>query len=235
MIFISLLLFSGELTSGLLFLIAVIQEVFNTISRPSINSLLPFLINKKHILSANSKLDIGQNLSKLLGFGVSSTLIAIIGVEKVTFLASITFIISTLLFSLINIKITSSYENKTFTSFKDFKSDTYEGFKFLKNNLTALSIVIISAIANFAIAPISVFIPEYLQKVLAIGANGYSVFYVFLTIGTISGGIILNKLTKVINESTIFSGSFFISGVSMITLYLIKNISFLGISSFFID
>lgn len=232
LILVSVLYMNNNLSVNILLIAVVIQAFLGSISLPAKNSIIPYIVDRKMLLDANSILSVSQNIIQIIGFSVSAIFIEFTSISTVILIDSMTFIISGILYKFI--KVENSNGNKNIITFKGYNKDLKEGFSFLINNKVIMIIILLSALANFSISPINVILPNYFSDFVNFKTYGYGAFQTMITVGAILGATILVYISNLFGEYWVFSFGFCISGISMLVLYSSKNLGLILLAAFVI-
>ena len=189
---ISLCLFYGYMTFGLLLFFCVIQGVFDSIDYPARHSFVRILIkDKAHLSNAVSLMSVISGLSRIMGPSMAALIIANLGLYYCFVFAAL-FCLPALL-SFVFIKITFYTEQKHLT--KNFFKSISTAFSYAKRHDILLTSFLICLI-------VAIFVPNYAVSISALvkmsfKASDEDFAYVmsFLGVGLLIGAS-LNTLGK---------------------------------------
>ena len=189
---ISLCLFYGYMTFGLLLFFCVIQGVFDSIDYPARHSFVRILIkDKAHLSNAVSLMSVISGLSRIMGPSMAALIIANLGLYYCFVFAALFYLPA--LLSFVFIKITFYTEQKHLT--KNFFKSISTAFSYAKRHDILLTSFLIFFI-------VTIFVPNYAVSISALvkmsfKASDEDFAYVmsFLGVGLLIGAS-LNTLGK---------------------------------------
>ncbi|WP_058302436.1 MFS transporter [Gorillibacterium timonense] len=201
----ALLFFTGNLAAWHLFVLTIVQSTMETLCTPAENTLIPDLVPKKLLLSANSYLSTVSRLAVLGGLGAAGVLIALLGISGAILVDGFTFLFSALIL-LIGLK---KLPKKTNADDKLTPSGYLlmirESFGLIRRNRLLLATVITAAFVNFCLVPYNVLIPAFSKDLLHSGPAGLSYLGGAITIGMIGGGIWVGARGSRMAQSTLIA------------------------------
>lgn len=145
---------------ALVIILSIISAIFN----PAISTIIPCIIDKELLISANGVNNIFRGIASFTAPFIAGYLFGIYGISIVVMLTSICFLISSISESFINVPRNYIYKEVNIKQFiKDFK----EGFIFLKNESQSMlfNIAILGLIINFVYTPIMSIGFNYIAKI----------------------------------------------------------------------
>jgi DHA3 family macrolide efflux protein-like MFS transporter len=205
-----------------LFLFTIFNSTLETITAPSVSSLLPFLIPKEEFLKANSFSSSAYRFAELVGTAMAGAIIALIGISGAIFIDGATFFIAAVIIILLKVQFT--VEKKETMNVKSYIEDLKVGFKYIQQNKIVKISIFLFAIANFCVAPINIMMPVFANDILKGGPELLSAMGIALTIGTILGGLLVGQYGGKIKMSKLLIGGMIFFGISYSTLYFPGNI-----------
>jgi DHA3 family macrolide efflux protein-like MFS transporter len=205
-----------------LFLFTIFNSTLETVTAPSVSSLLPFLIPKEEFLKANSFSSSAYRFAELIGTAMAGAIIALIGISGAIFIDGATFFIAAVIIILLKVQIT--VEKKETMNVKSYLEDLKVGFKYIKQNKIVRISIFLFAIANFCVAPINIMMPVFANDILKGGPELLSAMGIALTIGTILGGLLVGQYGGKFKMSKLLIGGMIFFGISYSILYFPGNI-----------
>ncbi|NFV14542.1 MFS transporter [Clostridium sporogenes] len=179
-----------------IYLLVIILSIISAIFNPAISTIIPSIIDKEVLISANGFNNIFRSIATFVAPLIAGYLFGIYGISIILILNSICFFISSISELFINIPKNYTYKEVTVKQFiKDFK----EGLIFLKNKSESmlLNIAILGLVINFVYTPIVSIGFNYIAKInLSVSdyqlgmLNSISILSVFLA------PILCNVLSK---------------------------------------
>ncbi|MTI47506.1 MAG: MFS transporter [Firmicutes bacterium] len=203
-----------------LFVFTFITSTFESIVNPSKTSLLPILLPKELYTNASSFSDSLLSMAQLFGYGISGFLIGTIGITGALIVDGITFFASCILIAQINIKSIKKNKKEKF-DIKTYFNNLKKGFKFvIGENIIVVGIVLF-ALTNLFLTPISVLSVAYIRDVLFAGPKVFGLVSIALPAGMIMGGLVFAQIGYKFKKSSSIIGGLVIMGMSYSVLGLI--------------
>lgn len=169
----------------------MLEGLMLVINRPASNAILPQIVPKDKLETANATSQLSNRIINVAGYGIAGVIITTIGALFSIMYNAISFVISAILIRKID-ETTSSNKKKNPIS-KDFK----EGFIYLKNEPVLIIIFSIGILMNVGGAPITVLGPAYAEEVVNAGASGYGIIQAIWFVGIALGAFYIgNKKTN---------------------------------------
>ncbi|KPU27606.1 hypothetical protein TR13x_03485 [Caloranaerobacter sp. TR13] len=192
---LALLSYFNVLNIWILFGITAISAFFATFFNPAVSATIPNIVEEKDLHKANSLDGMSLQLSWIVGVAISGFLYYWIGIFGIFIVNGISFIISGISETFINIppiKRDMNNINKNEWSFwKDFK----EGIVFLKGQKAIVVLLGFALIINFLFNPIfQIVFPKTIKFTLNLTAKENGILSSAFPIGAIIGMFILSIL-----------------------------------------
>jgi len=219
---IGLLYFTGNLALWHIFALTVVNSTLEILMSPAVISMLPKLIDKDSYTSANSLSASIYKFTELIGTAIAGIIIAKLGITGALLIDAGTFFCAAGIIYLI--KYAPEELEKVKLNVKSTFEDIKEGFSYLKLNKIVLISMILFAIINFCLSPISVLLPIFSNKILKGGPEVLSLISISLSVGTILGGLVVAHIGDKIQGYKLLIGAAFIFGLSYSFLYMPGNI-----------
>ncbi len=188
---------------------------------PAESSSIPELVEKKHLIIANSLFVMTWMGASMLGFGLGAPLMNWFG-EEGTFVLSATFyIISAGFIFLIPLKYqTKSIEATTGDVLHDLKN----GFDYIgKSTIIGVSLLKMF-ISTSALAVVSLLAISYAKEVLMIGERNFGYLVIAAGLGMFAGMAFLGRVSHMFKKSNILMASFLISGIALFLVAAVSDI-----------
>jgi MFS transporter, DHA3 family, macrolide efflux protein len=202
---LALILQLGKMNITTLFIYAALLSAFTSIYTSSNSAIITELVENGELIKANSIMASVNSISSIAGPILGGLIYGVLGIKVVLMLNAISFIISAILEAYLRYTLKSS--TRKLTS-KGFVQDTLEGFKFITGTKSLLIISSFAMILNLFFIPIAaVFIPVVLRKVHNFLPEQYGLIQSFLTLGILSGNmLIMSGLSKIDLKTKIKTG-----------------------------
>ncbi|RFA34185.1 hypothetical protein CAI16_12405 [Virgibacillus dokdonensis] len=216
--------FLDLLTINVLYIAIFIEGFMLVINRPANNAILPQIVPKDKLETANATTQISNRLVNVSGYGLAGVIVATVGALFSIIFNAISFLVSAFLINKID-KVVSLNKKKN-SLVMDFK----EGFKYLKQEPAIIIIFSIGILMNVGGAPITVLGPAYAEKIVNAGATGYGVLQATWLVGIALGAFFIGYLNTKKLWVTLGLG-FCLQGVAQLAFALSNH---LYLSMFFI-
>lgn len=223
--------FSGlhiSLIYTLTFLIAVATQFF----LPAESSIIPTLVKKDLLLSANAVFSFGIYGTTLLGYILSGPVILLLGKTQTFMFLSALFFISAFFILFIKIPRKNKSRSEGDNILPSFAAEAREIFQFIRKTRRVMHALLMLTIAQAIIFMFAVLVPGYASTVLKIKLESLSwILIAPAALGMGLGVLILGSIGKKYNRKWLSSLGFMIVGVTFI-LFSFVNIA---ISNGFVD
>ncbi len=179
---------NSELLIVCLFLVSVTLGVIRSFFNPAIQASIPDIVPREKVSAANSLNQSSYQISQFVGQGVGGYLFVILGAPLLFLIDGITYLFSA--FSESFIKIPQKIPEKRGgwrDKFKQFKSDTMEGFRYVWGHAGIRAFFFAAAFINFFVIPIFVLLPFYVEDHLKATSDWYGYILAALGFGTLIG------------------------------------------------
>ena len=178
----------------LLFLFQALLGVNQIFFESSSGGMVPRLVMKSQLASANSKIAIAKIVSTVLGPVVGASLFTRYGIEAIFLVNAISFLLSALLETQINYTHTKRDINLNISS---LVADILSGAAFVRKERLILYMFIYFAVISFTLGPLmQVAIPIVYKNSAMLPDAWYGVFQSFSAVGGLIGAIIAGRVIK---------------------------------------
>lgn len=226
LIFISHQLFMVYL---LCFLISLITQFFIPAETP----IIPHLVPKKLLLSANAIFSMGIYGSIILAYGLSGPLLLLVGKTNVFILITALFSISAFFAYLIKFEMSKKHIGKQKI---DIAAEIREAFVVMKSNKKIYHSLFLLTLLQTLVLVIAVIGPGYAEHVLNIQVEKFPILFVTpAVIGMTIGAVLIGNFLHNASKTGLAKLGLVIIGISMIlfpNLYRFINFSSVNIMVF---
>lgn len=204
----------------LAFLISSVTQFFV----PAEATCIPMLVEKKHLLSANSLFTTTMMASLIFGFVLGDPLINLFGLKAVHFSVAGLFIISALLLlGVIEKPIDHSHDRQV----KDFLHEFKQGFIYIKEtpivfNAMMKLATLFSVIIALCILAISISSNWLYPTDPALGAQKFAYIVAYSGLGMVIGSVLVVKLWRKRSKMVLIFTGFSIIGIGLLFLAATK-------------
>lgn len=201
----SILFRFGKIPLVYIYITSLVLAFNNVIFSPAIRTIIPSVVDKENLLSANSLSAFVQGVAEISGPLLAGIILGCFGMFIILILNSISFIIAAIFESFITLPNDKS-ENEAI-NFSSFFSDFAEGFKFIKKEKFILALSISAFIINFAMPTISNVGFTFISKnILKVSDASYGLMSSIAGLGMILGPVTAGFIAKKIKLVTLFNG-----------------------------
>lgn len=216
----------------LFFLIGFILSALDKIFMASNGAILPDLVKKEDVLSANSINRMTNSIITVLGPAVGGALIGFCGYKTVFVIDSLSFFVSVA--TLIFMKKQGSLELKE-SEKTDIIAEMKSTFKFLSGSSILLSFTFLRFLDGLGSGSYNTVLPVFASKINILGGSYYGYLIAFWGLGTFLGSLSTGFLKTKINISTknLFCGAMIVMALGM-GLTFNFNIAVISLISIFL-
>ncbi|UOQ91457.1 MFS transporter [Halobacillus shinanisalinarum] len=172
----------------LLYVLTIIQSTASALFLPAQNALVPHLVKREQIIQANSFFTSSRQVATLFGAVLGGGIVAWAGASVAIAFNALTFVLALLFIQFIHdtSKIDTDNAKK---SQAGILADIQEGIRWLRNQPTMMSLLVLATIGNMALGPINVLVPMLIQEVFHANATALGLFDGALGLGVLLGGL----------------------------------------------
>lgn len=221
----------------LIFLISILIYTAAQFFAPAETSVIPELVDRKHLIVANSLFMITWMASSVVGFGLGAPLVNFFGNNTTFVISASLYFLSAAAVLLIPFKLRERLTKKETHVIDDLKV----GFEFIKRNQIIQFSLLKLFVAAAAIAALSLLAIGYAKDVLGIGEKNFGYLILVVGGGMFVGMGFLERLSHFIKKGTLVIVSFICSGAVLIAMAYVHElyaalvlIFLLGIGNVFI-
>lgn len=223
---LSVATFTNTISPSIIYLLIALISAALSFDMPARQSIVPFLVPKKHFINAVSLNVTMRQASMVLGPMFGGFIIAFLGIGNVYLINALSFIgVILAILAMAPLKpLTTKKPPFNFTSLK-------EGFVFVKNSPMIYSTMLLDFFATF-FASATVLLPVFAHDILRVGPTGLGFLYAAPAIGAIIAGLLISTFgAKLKYQGIILLIGVFLYGFSTILFGLSKS---LFLSMFFL-
>jgi len=170
--------------------VGLLLGIFSSIFRPAISASIPDLVPTDKVSAANSLGQSSAQISSLVGQGTGGILFRILGAPTLFLADGITYLVSALTESFIDIPQQFPEKSKSFRQLmRAFIFDTVEGFRYIWQRRGMRTLFFAAAFLNFFLAPIMVLLPFYIEDHLLASPDWFGYFLAAIGAGSMLGYI----------------------------------------------
>lgn len=199
---IAYLYFRGLMVSWYLFVATFIISTVEVFSSPARTAILPVMVNKEHLMTANSMFNMVSSICEIIGIGIASAIVGVWGIAVAIFMDAISFLFCALMTWLT--KIPKLPIDKKELNFQQYRLELREGFQFIRSVRIVFICIVLAAFTNFILAPIGVIFPVFSDKILKAGTTGFALMAASLSSGVLVSSMIMGQFGDRMKKKTRF-------------------------------
>jgi MFS family permease len=185
----------------LLFVVAVTLGVIRSFFLPAISAMIPDLVSKEKLAPANSFAQFSVQASVFVGQAAGGVLYRLIGAPMLFLFDGLSFLFSAVTSLFIRIdriddsqRVRPAGARTAREAFRQFMSDTAEGFRFVWANRGMRDFVLSVSVVNFLLMPVTVLFPFYVRLYLHRDAAWFGFLMASISVGAVCGFLLAGAL-----------------------------------------
>ena len=228
----------GMLSIEWLYVLIFLTSIVSTIFGPALVSVVPLLVKKSELVSANALVQSTNNIGTLVGPAISGIGIALIGAQNVLFVNAATFLISALCLMPIRVPVGIQKSADGAEQSGTVMQELRAGFSFVFGRQhTVFLLAVIAALYNIGASAFVFLLPVYAKESLQVGpvqlgwlwsALGVGMLIASTWLASIRQGDVHNRLRIIARAMTV--GGLAVASLSMLetTLFAAGLIMIIG-------
>lgn len=201
--------------------IAFIVASFSTLFYPARDSLIPSLIPKQSLSSANAFISTSGQFAHLAGPVIAGVLITLVGLTHLFTLDAISFTASMICILFIVQRKKETIDKK---SPHPHLHDLKEGLNYVIRKRSLAFLLLLTAVNNlFIMGPAMIGTPIFVREVLQMKFGAYATIEAFMAGGMIIGSIFVWRIGKNFNPSLVLFIGMIIDGLTYSCLYFVHT------------
>ena len=220
----------GILSIEWLYVLIFLTSIVSTIFGPALVSVVPLLVKKSELVSANALVQGTNNIGTLVGPAISGVGIALIGAQNVLFVNAATFLISAL--CLMPIRVPAGLQNAVIQTGEQSGTVMQElraGFSFVFGRQhTVFLLAIIAALYNIGASAFVFLLPVYAKESLQVGPVQLGWLWSALGVGMLLASTWLASIRQgdVPNRLRIIARAMTVGGLAVLSLSMLETTLF---------
>jgi MFS family permease len=212
MLFLFAFLFYFEMMNfSIILLMQILLSINAAFFDPAIPSIIPQIVDKKDLASANSKHQFVNGFSTIAGAFLSGICISIFGYLWIFAVNAISFILSAILECFIY--ITPMEKNLNKNSSSGILKEMKQGYKYIFSNRSLMILLFMVMVIHFFVGSIEVFMPVIADAISQNGVKTLGFFHAVFGFGTIFMAVVLSMNDISGKEKTTLFISVFVIGL----------------------
>ena len=221
-----LLLVRSPHSIWIVYVVAFLQATISQFFGPAENALLPQLVDKSHLVAANSLNTLNNNLARLGGPALGGLLLGSFGFHNVVLIDSLSFLISGILIGLIaapSSVLIREEMNESISPFSRLWEDWLSGLRFIMRTSVVSRIFLIMGIAGIAEGLFNVMFVIFVNQSLGGGALEFGWLTSAQAIGGLVGGLVIGWLGDSMQANRL-TGLLAANGVLILLLVILSSL-----------
>jgi len=190
-------------------LVGCFMSVAGVFFGPARNAIIPSIVSREMLLTANGLLQASQMLAVIAGSSLATLVIATLGPASAFILDSLTFLISAGLIFTLKIPPLNNSGPKEGIFWPQLK----EGLSYIKERKPILVILVVASVATLSLGSIAVLGVAYVENYLGVNAESFGFLNSIQGIGMIAGGLSLGFFSR-------FASPHYLASIAMMVLGL---------------
>lgn len=204
----------------LIYTVAVLQSAIGLVFGPAENALLPALVQREVLTSANALNALNNNLALLIGPATGGLVVSTFGLTGVIIFDLGSYLVAAALIASITVssKATSGQEPKAQSNaFWHWSSEWREGLAQIRHNRTMAVLLTAMALAAFGGGTFSVLLAPFVSEAFAGGALEFGWVLSAQAVGGITGGVLIGWLGHRLLPTRLFAfGLLFVGLIDLV-------------------
>ena len=220
----------GILSIEWLYVLIFLTSIVSTIFGPALVSVVPLLVKKSELVSANALVQGTNNIGTLVGPALSGVGIALIGAQNVLFLNAATFLVSALCLMPIRVPISAQ---QAVTEIREQAGTVMQelraGFSFVFGRQhTVFLLAVIAALYNIGASAFVFLLPVYAKESLQVGPVQLGWLWSALGVGMLLASTWLASIRQgdVHNRLRIIARAMTVGGLAAVSLSIMETTLF---------
>jgi hypothetical protein len=193
-------------------------------------ALVPALIRKEDLNTANALESISWSLGDIIGRAAAGLLIGIIGAPNVLILDMLTFLIFVINLSFMRVPSSQNASDIGAQSTNTPSVRLRDGFKFLLTNRLIFAITAAFLVLNIGAGSLGVILPLYADKVLLAGAMGFGILTASISVGQLVSSLWAGGVTWKYPLGHSIAVAVIFTGISFSMLLITPNLIFASLA-----
>lgn len=221
LIVLSLLIYVSNPEVYVIYIASALMSAVGTFFTPAFSAAIPTIVSGDNLCDANTLSKFSSEMSNIFGPIIGGAMAAFIGIYGLVLLDAISFIIAALMESRIRIPEGHIVKN----SVSNFKEDIKIGLEYTFKNKILIHFTIVGGfIINFFLAPLSIIIPIFSQRVLNSGSRGYGILESSIAIGSLAMVFIIPCMSKKMSYFKMTFLGLTFEGITLIAFSMSKSL-----------
>lgn len=205
----------------ILYLVAAGLALVGVFFYPARNAVIPNIVPGRLLLAANGLIQGSTIIALILGPVVAGAAVELWMPAAIIF-DSATFLFSAAVIGVMKIPQTTAAQSHAAED-NGVWDDMKVGLKFIRHNRPLRQALVITAVATLGIGAIVLLAIPHLKEELEASGLQYGIAMSVLGLGSVLGGLMVNRLSRRLSTSTIVGGMLILAGVAIVAFAFAPN------------
>jgi MFS family permease len=184
----------------IVYIVLFVESSIEQVVLPAENALLPNLVSKDMLVSANALISVSSNTSRLAGAALGGLLLGLVGLGGVTLLDVLSFLFVSTVIVLINMPTkpplsrAEEVPNAAAATMKQLVQEWLEGLQLIYRERTLTILLIAYTLTGLGEGIFGVLLVVFVKQVLGGGAVVYGSLLAVQAIGSLIGGLVIGQI-----------------------------------------
>lgn len=184
----------------IVYIVLFFESTIEQVVQPAENALLPNLVNKELLVSANALVSVGSNTARLAGAALGGVVLTLVGLGGVTLLDALSFLFVSILVMLIRMptQLAPPKEGEipagAPATWKQLVQEWLEGLQLIYRERTLTILLIAFALTRLGEGIFGVLLVVFVKQVLFSGAIVYGSLLAVQAVGSLIGGLVIGHI-----------------------------------------
>ena len=208
----------------LVYIVAFIEASLSRFFMPAESALLPKLVDKEHLISANSLNALNDNLARIIGPAIGGALLGVLGYTAVIAADAVSYLIAALLILMLVVPeeakraANAQPVSKAKEKFTQIWTELVDGLKIVKQSKILRNSFLIIGIALFGDAILSAVFVVFVQDDMGLTAVEFGWMMTARGIGGLIGGLLIAQLGQRFSKAQLTAGGLLFSGIIILIM-----------------
>lgn len=232
------ILIAADVTRGILILglalvsevnaiyaIAVLVAIATTFFRPTVQAVIPVLIDEEHLLAANSVSWSTEQLVQIVGSALAGALVATVGPQVAFIFNAGTFFFSAFMIGTMRLPAApiSDVDKK---GWRLYMAEMRAGLEYARRDRFVSRLIVVQAVASLAVGGTSALLVVLSERHLGLGAAEFSSLLLAIGAGALLGPFLLGLVTRNYKDLRLLFAPYLIRGAGDILIALVASFPF---------
>lgn len=207
--------------------IVALEATISQFFRPAKGSLLPRLVAKDELLSANSLSTVSDSMLRLIAPAAGGILFERFGLASVLIVDSATYLLSALMIALLRVPGSEEPAGSTEAAasrWVRFWRDWLEGLHYVRNERLLRTVFVVTGVSGVAAGMYGPLLQIFIQDMLQAGADVLGLMVTATGIGTMLTGLVLGRVGEAWPALHLAAWGQVLFGVSLFLTFLSRDV-----------